>query len=82
MDNLENTWLTGGDPEDKSREGHWGVRTKDGSSGASVWTFKEDKSSSVDARNECIPGPLDWSCKEAVCHEKAARDEAPGMSAS
>jgi hypothetical protein len=75
VDNLENTWLTGGDPEDKSREGHWGVRTKDGSSGASVWTFKEDKSSSVDTLNECISGALDWvldwACEEAVCREKA-----------
>ena len=49
-------------------------------SGAKAWALKEAKSSSVDARKGCISGALDWACKETVYFERAARDEAPGMS--
>jgi hypothetical protein len=41
--------------------------------------LREAKSSSVYV-HEYISGALDWACKEAVCREKRARDEVPGMS--
>ena len=49
-------------------------------SGALAWELKEAKSSSVDARKGCKSGALEWACKKTVYFEKAARDEAPGMS--
>ncbi len=48
--------------------------------GVESCALTEAKSSSVDACKGCISGALDWACKETVYFERAARDEAPGMS--